>query len=296
MTPIMTFFTWPSINFWQRLLYSCAFIIFIGTFIGVSHIPHYEWLFIAGVAAIQFVASKEYVHLCHLKGFAPAATLLSRFSLGYLFIYSLATLYPKFAHLPMFVLIFGAMIMPFALANKQQGAIANLAVTLFGFVYIVFPLCCIIDINFLPHLPADSSTSFWITWLLVTTKGSDMAAYFSGKILGRHPLASALSPKKTIEGAIGGIIGAAALSASLHRFWHYASPQLPLGTWILLGCIVGVAAMIGDLSESLLKRDAGVKDSNSIPGLGGVLDIIDSVLLSAPLLYVYLRVMGVLGL
>lgn len=244
---------------------------------------------------MQFIAIKEYVRLCHAKGFSPASTLLSWFSLFYLLVYSLATLYPHLAHLPMFLLFLAAFTTPLAFLVRQQGAIANIALTVFGFVYIVFPFSLIVDINFLPRLPSGEATTFWITWLLVTTKGSDTAAYFAGKLLGKHPLAASLSPKKTIEGAIGGLVGAIALSALLPRYWFYQSPQLPLSTWLTLGCFIGISAMIGDLSESLLKRDAGIKDSNAIPGLGGVLDIIDSILLSSPLLYVYLKVIGSLG-
>jgi phosphatidate cytidylyltransferase len=290
-----TTFRLPSVNFWQRSLFSSAFIVATSTLIALSHLPLCEWFFVAGLATIQYVALVEYVRLCRSKDFDPAATLLYWFSLFYILVYSLATLFPKFSHLPMFFLFLGALSTPLAFLNRQRGACANLALTVFGFVYITFPLSWLVDINFMPRLPSGDTTTFWITWLLVTTKGSDMAAYFAGKLFGRHPLALSLSPKKTIEGAVGGLVGAAALSAALHRFWLYPSPTLSLSTWLLLGGIVGIAAMIGDLSESLLKRDAGVKDSNTIPGLGGVLDIIDSILFSAPLLYVYLKVVGLLG-
>jgi phosphatidate cytidylyltransferase len=252
------------------------------------------WLFIAGLGPIQYVAVVEYIRLCRLKGFAPAASLLIWFSLFYLLMHFLATVYPKFEHLPMLPLLLGALSLPLAFLTHKAGACANLALTVFGFIYIALPLSLLVDINFIPHLTPGGTTSFWIAWLLITTKGSDMAAYFAGKLLGKHPLALSLSPKKTIEGAVGGLIGGAVLSVGVHHFWAYPSPDNSVMTWILLGTIVAIAAMIGDLSESLLKRDAGVKDSNAIPGLGGVLDIIDSVLFSAPLLYVYLKVVGFL--
>jgi phosphatidate cytidylyltransferase len=277
-----TLFHRPSENFWQRSLFSSAFIVLTSLLIAGSHLPLCGWLFVAGLAVIQSVAIAEYVRLCRLKSFAPAASLLSWFSLFYLFIYFLATLFPKFANLPLFFLFLGALSTPLAFLRRQQDACANLAITVFGFVYISLPLSWLVDINFLPRSPSGGTTAFWIAWLLVTTKGSDMAAYFAGKLLGRHPLALSLSPKKTIEGAVSGFAGAAVLSAVLPHCWLSPSPEMPLSSWLILGSIVGIAAMIGDLSESLLKRDAGVKDSNAIPGLGGVLDIIDSILFSGP--------------
>jgi phosphatidate cytidylyltransferase len=118
-----------------------------------------------------------------------------------------------------------------------------------------------------------------------------MAAYFGGKFLGTHALAPQLSPKKTVEGAFFGILGAALLSLALPCVWTDA-PVISAVTWLLLGALTGLTAMGGDLFESLLKRDAGVKDSNTIPGLGGVLDIIDSSLFTIPLLYIYLSATG----
>lgn len=287
-------FRLPSSNFWYRIFFSSALILLIGTLIYLVHTPPYEWIFVAGLACIQFVALVEYVRLCRLKDTAPASSLLYWFSFLYLLIYSLATFFPKLALLPMFFLFLAALVTPLTFLARQQGAIANLALTFFGFVYIVFPLSWIIDITFVPLLPSGKPTTFWITWLIVTSKGSDMVAYFTGKLFGKHPLALSLSPKKTIEGAIGGLVGAAVLSEAVHHFWIAPSPELSLSTWLILGTVIGIASMIGDLSESLLKRDAGVKDSNAIPGLGGILDIIDSLLLSSPFLYVYLRVVGII--
>ncbi len=289
-----TLFHWPSANFWQRSITSFVFIALTALLIVSSHLPFCAWFFILGLVGVQSIALWEYLRLCQAKGFSPASKLLRWFSLWYLLVYALATLFPQFVHLPMFLLFLAAVSTPLAFLIHQHEAIANIALTIFGFVYIVLPCSLIIDINFLPRLPSGEATAFWLTWLLVTTKGSDMAAYFSGKLMGRHLLAASLSPKKTIEGAVGGLVGAAALSMVVPRYWPYDLPELPTSTWITLGCAIGVAAMIGDLSESLFKRDAGVKDSNSIPGLGGVLDIIDSILLTSPLLYVYLKVIGFL--
>jgi phosphatidate cytidylyltransferase len=126
---------------------------------------------------------------------------------------------------------------------------------------------------------------------ILIVKASDAGAYFTGRTLGRHKMSPILSPKKTIEGAIGGLVVACLACGA---FFHFAGPALvgpsfkmPLTlNWLAYTLIVAVAGIFGDLAESLLKRDMGSKDAgNQLPGLGGVLDVIDSVLFAAPVAY-----------
>jgi phosphatidate cytidylyltransferase len=131
---------------------------------------------------------------------------------------------------------------------------------------------------------------WWIAYLLVVTKITDIGAYFAGSLWGRRKLAPNISPKKTIEGAIVGL--ACALTASFVfglGIGYTTSFRLGVFEWLFLGLILGVVGQFGDLSESLLKRDANKKDSNALPGLGGVLDSIDSILFNAPIIYIYLH-------
>jgi phosphatidate cytidylyltransferase len=126
---------------------------------------------------------------------------------------------------------------------------------------------------------------------LTVVKMADTGAYFTGRALGRHKMTPILSPKKTIEGAIGGIVAACAASWGV---FYFAGPFLvrsqftmpsTLG-WLSYGLVIAAAGMIGDLAESLLKRDMERKDSSTwLPGLGGVLDIIDAVLVAGPFAY-----------
>jgi phosphatidate cytidylyltransferase len=127
-----------------------------------------------------------------------------------------------------------------------------------------------------------------VVLLMTTVIVSDTAQYYAGRTLGRHPLAPRLSPKKTIEGAVGGLLIAPAfLTLSAYYLVPAATNQLSL---VLLGLSIVVAGIAGDLFESTLKRAAGMKDSSSlIPGHGGVLDRIDAMLFAAPLFYLYLR-------
>lgn len=126
----------------------------------------------------------------------------------------------------------------------------------------------------------------WIIFMLIGTWASDTSAYFVGKVLGRHPLAPVLSPGKTLEGAIGGISGSILVAAGLILIY----PSMPGLSLLLLGLFLGVAAQIGDLVESAFKRQVGVKDAgNIIPGHGGILDRLDSMLFTAPLVYYYVQ-------
>jgi CDP-diglyceride synthetase len=123
--------------------------------------------------------------------------------------------------------------------------------------------------------------------LIGTIAISDTAQYYSGRLLGRHPLAPRLSPKKTVEGAIGGFVVA---PIALYFAGPYFVPVATPGTIALLAIVLVAAGIAGDLFESMLKRAAEMKDSSAlIPGHGGVLDRIDALLFAAPVFYVYLR-------
>jgi phosphatidate cytidylyltransferase len=123
--------------------------------------------------------------------------------------------------------------------------------------------------------------------LILTQIGSDTAQYYTGRAFGRVPLAPALSPKKTREGALGGLVVGALVLAGFGRVWL---PGIPTWQLAVLGVGVAIVGIAGDLFESMLKRSADVKDaSNLIPGHGGMLDRIDSLLFTMPLYYVALQ-------
>jgi len=123
--------------------------------------------------------------------------------------------------------------------------------------------------------------------LMLTVVVSDTAQYYSGRALGRRPLAGRISPKKTIEGAIGGVVCGGGFLAIVGAWWLPVLPALLRGA---LGVTVVALGITGDLFESMLKRSAGVKDSSAlIPGHGGVLDRIDALLFAAPVYYIVLK-------
>jgi len=126
-----------------------------------------------------------------------------------------------------------------------------------------------------------------LTWLIVVIASSDSAQYYTGRAFGRRKLAPAVSPAKTVEGAIGGMVGAAVVAVIAGHYWL---PGISKPALALLGLFLAMFGMTGDLFESLLKRSAGVKDSsNLIPGHGGVLDRLDAYLFAAPVFYVVMR-------
>jgi phosphatidate cytidylyltransferase len=152
------------------------------------------------------------------------------------------------------------------------------AMRTFGVIYIGLPITFLIAIRVI-------GTSSLILFMLVIIWVNDSAAYFVGRAIGKRKLCPSLSPGKTIEGAIGGIAGGIIAG---FIYVHYSSIQLGFGQLLLLCLLIGVAGIIGDLAESAIKRSAGAKDSGSIiPGHGGLLDRIDSMLFVLPVLYFF---------
>ncbi|MBN1915204.1 MAG: phosphatidate cytidylyltransferase [Parachlamydiales bacterium] len=187
----------------------------------------------------------------------------------------------SFSLLPLFFLFILVMIIFLFDFRAIEGAIVRVSTSLFAILYVAFPLGLIMF--FRNDFWGFSNGQFWLIYLLIVTKGTDIFAYFGGKILGKHKLALQLSPKKTMEGFCMGLLGS--LGLSLLFLW---SGKLLWSDAIVLGIIIGVLGQIGDLAESLLKRDAALKDSSTIPGQGGFLDMVDSLLFTVPLLYFYL--------
>ena len=170
-------------------------------------------------------------------------------------------------------------ILQFTRKDNSQ-ALAGIAITLLGILYISWFFSFLIRLKYLPNGAA------LVAFLLLVTKAGDMGAYFIGKFFGRHNLIPRISPKKTVEGTIAGFIASIA-AAFLSRKLLPGSSFVDL---IMLGALLGVLSQIGDLSESLIKRDCHVKDAaRYLPGLGGVLDVIDSLLFTTPIFYFYVR-------
>lgn len=177
-------------------------------------------------------------------------------------------------------------------ALRDAAPLQTMAYTLFGLLYVLWLFNFMTKIVYV--MPRSSSGAvtgqFYCLYLIAVTKFSDMGAYLVGSAIGRHQMIPHISPHKTWEGFFGAL--ALSLFASL-GLYKLMPGQLSVLNWThatILGLLLGFAAVIGDLAESIIKRSTGVKDSgNLLPGIGGALDLIDSLLFTAPLLFFYLR-------
>jgi phosphatidate cytidylyltransferase len=175
---------------------------------------------------------------------------------------------------------------------RDDEPLQTMAYTLFGLLYVVWLFNFMTKIVYLtPRSSAGVVTGqFYCLYLIAVTKFSDMGAYLVGSVCGRHQMIPHISPKKTWEGFAGAL--GLSLFASLALF-KLMPGHLSVLNWthaIVLGLLLGFAAVVGDLAESIIKRSTGVKDSgNFLPGIGGALDLLDSLLFTAPLLFFYLR-------
>jgi phosphatidate cytidylyltransferase len=169
-----------------------------------------------------------------------------------------------------------------ALGSWRGGgnALATVSAALFPAIYIGLPIGALVAVRTF----AGPRVLFL---LMLTVMVSDTAQYYSGRAFGKRPLAPAISPKKTIEGAVGGFVFGTALFVAAGAWWV---PGMPMALRAGLGLAIVALGIGGDLFESMLKRSAGVKDSSAlIPGHGGVLDRIDALLFAAPIYYIFLK-------
>ncbi|MBN2378113.1 MAG: phosphatidate cytidylyltransferase [Sedimentisphaerales bacterium] len=171
-----------------------------------------------------------------------------------------------------------------------SGTIANQGFTAFGVIYLGLGCWFILAIRrFHPHPAGLWDELGYLVMFLTCAKSCDIGAYFTGRFLGRHKWVPAISPKKTWEGLIGGIILAMIVASLFGRL----SGIMSVTAALVFGLLIAVAGQLGDLLESMLKRDAGCKDSAGlIPEFGGVLDLLDSVIAAAPVAYFFLVIVA----
>ncbi len=241
---------------------------------------------LALILAFVYLGSKEYCEILRNKGFLPFFKVI--ITLGVLL--TVLTSLGCFEMVPL-VLACGVMASFFTVLFKgRQPYIANVATTMLGFTFAWLPCYIILirqlgsdDISFMKwHFNDGMHYLILIFFVILAT---DIGAYYFGSKYGKTKLAEVISPKKTVEGSVAGAICAVITSliiGSLISLSWYQS--------IIVGILITVFAQLGDLSESLIKRDAGVKDSgDSLPGHGGFLDRADSYIFSAPVAYYYLK-------
>lgn len=267
---------WGSIEmFYRRLISSLALgLIFI---LSLFVMP--KWTFAVLLIIFCTLGTYEFFSLIERKGISTLK-LLGTFIAAAIPI----TIFTEFEltkgwELFFIVLaIFILFVIQFTRKNNAQ-AIVSISLTLFGIFYVSWLLSFIMRIFLLTH---GASLVFF---LVLVTKMGDVGAYIGGTYFGKHSLISRISPRKTIEGTVSAFLTTLLFSCLSIIYL----PQISLKHLFLLGLLLGALAQIGDLSESLIKRDYKIKDSGVlIPGFGGVLDLVDSILFTAPAFYFYL--------
>jgi phosphatidate cytidylyltransferase len=285
-------------NFWQRIITGSIFLlIMIGSIV---------WSFQSFYLVFGFVlvvATHEYLKLTSkfsapTKGLLFAINIISYLLVGisllieinpspiYRIIKVLIVSQLQF----ILTIIFPIIIVVVELLQKKPKPFENIAYSVLGYMYIAIPFILLIQTSY--HRVWGYNYQIVLVYFLLLWS-ADSFAYASGKLIGKHKLAPNISAGKTIEGTIGGIIITAGFSLLLAQLF----PKLQFSTieWIVLALLIAIFAVPSDLSESILKRQAGVKDSGTIlPGHGGMLDRFDSVLLTAPIVYLYYNITSLL--
>ena len=233
-----------------------------------------NWFFLLILEGFILIAMWEYFDLAEKTGL-----VINRY-LGLVFAGLLPLAYYTAAEsLIIVIAILTIFIFNFHRRLRDQ-ALANTAITLFGILYVAWALSFMAKIKWLDH------GAEWITYTILVVKMGDAGAYFVGKQFGRNKFAAHISPNKSVEGAVGGFAVSVLLSLASRVYLHH----VPLVYLLLLGVVVGILAQLGDLAESLIKRTVNVKDSGNWPGLGGMLDVLDSLLFATPAVYYFIQV------
>lgn len=231
----------------------------------------------AVLALVALLCLREYFQIAAKLGFEPFSVA----GFGAAAVLVLARGVPELA----FLVVFGAILLALAMfrAGRLEKALGGAATTLFGVIYTAGPFALGREL----HL----ASAHWLFYVLVLNWASDIAAFYAGRAFGRHKLAPVISPSKTWEGAIASAL-AAALAGSAYLIQFQPAEMTPIVA-VLVSLTVNLAAQLGDLAESALKRGAQLKDSGELlPGHGGMLDRVDGLLFSLPACYLILMLLG----
>ncbi len=182
------------------------------------------------------------------------------------------------------------------MAKRGGSGLLRISTTLFGLMYVPWLLNFVQKLHFFPDVfgphgdRIDVDGNFYVLYFILVTKFSDLGAYVTGSLIGKHKMIPRISPNKTWEGFGGAIVISALVSVGFYYLAQKHLYGMTLLHAIILGVLLSATAVVGDLIESIFKREAKVKDSGSwFPGIGGILDLMDSLLFNAPLMYLYLR-------
>lgn len=271
----------------QRLTLSGIVSLIVLVIIFLSQVPAFKPIFVLAIAGTIAVAMWELNNIARAKGLEPAEKIGITLGVLYAFATALSTQYAWARLLPELTLLFSLLSIFLYYFAKGVSPFMNLSATVFSIAYLAVPLSCMILIAYF----GKQDGRWWLLYLVTVTKMTDTGGFFIGKQFGKQKLAPYISPKKTWEGALGGLACAIITAFVIKMIAVLFNGDFSISLWqsLWLGASIGIVAQCGDLAESLLKRDGGIKDSNQIPGLGGMLDVVDSLVFTAPLVYIFLK-------
>jgi len=264
---------------WNRFLSSTICIVVVG--LGIF----FEWAFMLVVIGLTIGGLYEFFYMVKKKGI-PIYSYIGIF-IGVMIP---LTIWHQFELTKnwelLFITLMFLMVLLLQFTRKDNAnAIVGISTTMFGVFYVSWLFSFLVKIRFL--LPGLAGIKL-VGFVLMVTKLGDVGALLVGSWIGRHPLLPRISPNKSIEGAIGSTLFSMG-AAVICRSWLPMEVHFPLWQVAMMGAFFGGMGQLGDLSESLIKRDCRVKDSGKfLPGMGGVLDIIDSLLFAVPAFYLYM--------
>ena len=285
-------------TFWRRLFSS---VLLWSMVIGAlfTDRPFSDFIFIAVILLIAGFGLEEFYELCEKRNLvtfkvwgmiAACGMMLSTWCYlsGRFVPFKSPAQANSFETSILIIFVLGLCLRQFLSRSNTMGIVA-ISTTLFGLMYVPWLLNFLQKINYYPFEHVKSG-HFYLLYFIAITKFSDLGAYVVGSLIGKHKMIPRISPGKTWEGFAGAIFTSTLLSL---LFAKSAGKYLQGMTYfhaVVLGVLLSAAAVVGDLIESLFKREAGVKDSGRFfPGIGGMLDLMDSLLFNAPLMYLYIR-------
>lgn len=285
-----------AFDFWHRIL--AVVLVALFSLLGVNEFFRltdrgYEGrpLRTVGYVFSALLVLCFYAHSLAIAGVGQPGAVLSTTGFPELLV---KAFYPGTSLAPLAILLFVMSTLVFQLLLRPlDGSIYSVSVTVFGVLYACLPF------TFVFLILSVKSGVFYLIYFIVASEMTDAGAYFAGRWFGKHNAGLQASPKKTYEGYIGGIVVANILAHGLLAGWHHYAPgTVGMGHWEIgiLTFAISMVTIFGDLTESVLKRDARIKDSASIiPGHGGILDLVDALLFVLPLGYLYLHYKQSLG-
>ena len=288
-------------DLFQRVVVHSLVLTFLVLLLYNSLIPLTSLVLGFIVAICSTVGTYEYSTMAYVKCQYPFKTYAS---LGSFIFIAMSFPTIRWSHLlpeyvsvlPWTFLLIWLVINIFKSRKLSIGPLFVSGITLFSILYVAVPIRLFLRILYgFVNSPEPYLGVWWASFLIATTKGADIFFFFFGKGFGKRKIAPTISPNKTITGFVAGCLGATLISLvfffqtpeNYMSYFPYPALLIPLGM------ILGVCGFFGDIIESMFKRDAHLKNSNKIQAIGGMLDTLDSLLLSTPLIYLFLRIINI---